>query len=232
MEKTNITIFGAGRGIGQRFLDMALAAGCSVTALVRSRERFHEQREAPLPLRGQLELIEGDAMDEGAVTRAVRGADAVVVALGAPAMSRSKVRSEGTRQIVAAMKRCGVDRLLAVSVLGAGESITYVPFWIRYLLFPLYLRRVVNEHSVQEELIEGSGLRWTIVRPPTLTDGDRTDGYALAEGDEVRGLRMEVSRADVAGFLMKELREPRFVSRAVGIALPKRGFEVQAGLVE
>ena len=208
-----ITIFGATRGIGRLVLEQALQAGHELTVLVRDPERLRS-------VHPRVRVITGDATDPVAVRRAVEGSDAVICALGVPAMSSSKVRSEGTRCIVDAMTAAGVDRLVCVSVYGALESRAHTPFFIRRILFPILLRKVMPEHDAQERIVRASALRWTLIRPPTLTDGPRTGDYHLGSF-EGQSLTWKISRADVADFALSQLGSDEHVGAAPGLSYRK-----------
>src|SRR5690606_22094127 len=138
-----------------------------------------------------------------------------------PARSDAKVRSEGTKHIVRAMEELGVRRLVCVSVFGAAETRASLPFFLKYVIFPLFLRRVVAEHERQERVIADSSLEWTIVRPPHLVEGGRTGLYAHGFAPDAPGLTYRISRADVAELMLREVVEPRYVRRAVGISYEK-----------
>lgn len=116
-----------------------------------------------------------------AVRRAVSGADAVLCALGVPAFSRSRVRSEGTATIVAAMRDEGVPRR-------------------------------------QEAILRDSGLDWMAVRPPFLTDGPKTENYAVDFGHDTAGLSLDISRADVAHCMLRAVTQDAWIARAPGIS--------------
>jgi uncharacterized protein YbjT (DUF2867 family) len=192
-----VAIFGATGGVGLALVRQALADGKRV--LVRSREKL----VAALGAVDGLEIVEGELADEARVRATVRGAGGVLVALGAPASSRSVVRSEGTAAIVRAMRAEGVDRIVAVSVYGLGETRAELPFFLRYLVFPLILARAVADHERQERVLAESGLRWTAVRPPNLVDGGEE---AVVHGvGRVAGISMQVSRTSVARFMLDVL---------------------------
>lgn len=210
----HLAIFGATGGIGRELVKLALDAGHRVTALVRDPDRM----DLTDP---KLSLVEGDVRDEAAVARVVHGTDAVLCALGAPALSSSRVRSEGTEAIVRAMEGEGIDRLVFVSVFGAHESREALPFFLKYLLFPLYLRRAVADHERQEDILQGTDIGWTAVRPPFLTDGDHTGAYAHGFGGEIQGLTLDVSRADVADFMLRQLDTDRYLRRSAAISYQK-----------
>lgn len=210
----HLALFGATRGIGRHVLDQALAAGHHVTALVRDPTRLDVRHP-------HLRVRTGDVTELAAVSPVVQGADAVICALGAPARDRRGVRAAGTRQIVRAMEDHGVRRLLCVSVLGASETRASLPFLLRRIVFPLVLDPAVRDHEAQEQLIAASDTDWTVVRPPTLTDGPRTGRYAHGFGTDFGGLTMKVSRADVADFLLREIDRDRYVRRMPGVSYAK-----------
>ena len=93
-----------------------------------------------------------------------------------------------------------------------------MPWYIRYLVFPLYLRKVMADHNVQEGLIRDSGLDWTIVRPPFLTDTGLSGRYETGTFRKGQKLKMKVSRADVAHFMLGQLGSTAYVGAAPGIS--------------
>jgi len=206
-----LAILGATSGVGRQLVLRALDAGHRVTALVRDPARMDIDHD-------QLTVVQGDANDYAAVLGVVRHADAVLCALGAPALSSSQVRSRGTEHIVRAMNDSGVRRLICVSVYGAGDTREGLPFFLRYLFFPLYLRRAVAEHELQERIIAQSETDWTVVRPPFLTDGPATGAYAHGFANDHQGLTLDISRADVADFMLRQLDDRGYSGRAVGIS--------------
>jgi putative NADH-flavin reductase len=110
-----VIVFGATGTVGKQFVREALNGGCQVTAFARTLEKLEIEHQ-------KLSIYRGDALDAAAVADAVRGHDAVVVTLGAGASWKSKIRSEGTRNVIDAMKRHGVQRLVCQSTIGAHES--------------------------------------------------------------------------------------------------------------
>jgi uncharacterized protein YbjT (DUF2867 family) len=71
---------------------------------------------------------------------------------------------------------------------------------------------------LQEKLVRASGLDWTIVRPSAFVDGPATGGFRENFGPAVRGLSLKITRADVAGFLVRQLDDWRYAGRAVSIS--------------
>jgi hypothetical protein len=68
-----------------------------------------------------------------------------------------------------------------------------------------------------EEVVRASGLDWTILRPPRLTNGRRTGDYRTEVDRNVRG-SFQVSRADLADCVLRCLTDQTSVGRAISIA--------------
>jgi putative NADH-flavin reductase len=123
----------------------------------------------------RLKLVAADVLDPEAITAAVADADAVVSALGPrSSRNRSSITSAGTASILKAMRTAGSSRLVVVSAapVASDDHGTTLPY--RLLVKPL-LRALLGglyaDLAVMEETVRRSGLAWTILRPPQLTDG-------------------------------------------------------------
>jgi nucleoside-diphosphate-sugar epimerase len=97
----------------------------------------------------------------------------VLCSIGAGA-ERTTLRENGTRNIVEAMEKVGVRRLICQSSLGVGDSRTNLGFFTKYVIVPVFLRHAFADHERQEAVVKESALAWTIVRPPHLKDGPHT----------------------------------------------------------
>lgn len=195
-----LVIFGATGTVGRQVVQQALEQGYTVTAFARNLAKLDIQHP-------QLGFAQGDVMDASAVEAAIRGKDAVVCVLGAGKQLNSTIRSEGTRQIIQAMEKVGVRRLICQSTLGAGDSWSNLDFYWKYIMFGFILRQVFADHERQEALIINSNLDWTIVRPSAFTDGPRTGRYRHSFSSTDRNITLQISRADVADFILKQLSD-------------------------
>jgi putative NADH-flavin reductase len=205
----NLTVFGATGGTGQEVVKRALAHGHTVTAFVRDRER--------LPIKDSyLQIIIGDALDWQSVSNAVTGQDAVVVTLGSRGRGKRDVRARGTANVIEAMKVQDVRRLVVVSAAGTGDSYRQLPFFLKILVKTL-LRNTYADHEQQEAYVQDSELDWVIVRPAMLRDGPATGEYhtGTADDDLPGG---EVSRADLADFVLQQLEDDRYLHQAITVA--------------
>jgi putative NADH-flavin reductase len=209
-----MTVFGASGGTGTQLVTQALADGHEVLAVVRDRSRL------AVPAHPHLQVAVADAMDPGSITGAVTGRDAVVSAIGPRGSVRAPttVCADSARSIVTAMQAAGSRRLIVVS--GSGPFTDGDGPLMRYLGKPItqrVLRHTFADFVAMEAVVRASGLDWTIVRPPSLTDRPLTGRYRTrAELNVRRGLR--VSRADVAHLILAISGDPGTHHAAIFIA--------------
>lgn len=203
----NLLIFGASGSIGRQLVEQALAQGHTVTAFVRNPAKldFTDAR---------LHLTQGDVLDFAAVKRAMQGQEAVLSALGTPAFTKNTVRSEGTGNVIRAMEKAGLHRLICLSSIGIGDSRDMLPFHYKYVLVPLLLRQGFAEHELQEESVRQSQTTWTIVRPGAFTNGERTGAYRHGLPGAGNAIKAKISRADVADFMLRQLTDTTYLRKA------------------
>ncbi|WP_131768064.1 NAD(P)-dependent oxidoreductase [Candidatus Protofrankia californiensis] len=219
-----LTIFAATGGIGRQILDQAVAAGHDVTAVVRNPRKLPST---------QVRIVTADlaAAEPVALQVAVDGADAVLSGLGARSKAEAGVAWQGTRAITAAMRAAGVRRIVVVSAAPIGtvplpnrpQPPRHDPgdgFFTRHLAAPV-IKVVLREHYADlarmEDVLHDSGLDWTVVRPPRLTDKPLTGTYRVAYGQNLRR-GIAVSRADVAHYMLRALDQPETIKQTVGVA--------------
>ncbi len=219
-----LVIFAATGGVGRQVLEQAIAAGHDVTAVVRDPGKL-----PATPAR----VVTADLADAdpAALQSAVSGADAVLSALGARSKAETGVAGRGTAAIIRAMQAAGVRRIVVVSAAPVGTVPSpgrpHPPrhdpgdgLVMRNLTYPILksaLRETYADLARMEDLLRGSDLDWTVVRPPRLTGQALTGTYRTAYGQNVRH-GLFVSRADVAHYMLRALGEPKSVGQAVGIA--------------
>lgn len=218
-----LTIVAATGGVGRQLLEQAVAAGHDVTAVVRN----------PGKLTRQVRTVTADlaTADPAALEPAVAGADAVLSGFGPHSNADAGSTAPGTRSIVAAMQTTGVRRIVVVSA--APVSTVASPgnpnpprhdpgdgFFMRYLFSRIAAAKfgkVYDDLALMEDVLRDSGLDWTVVRPPQLTDKPLTGTYRTAVGQNLRG-GLSVSRADVAHFMLAVLGRPETIGEVIGIA--------------
>ncbi|MGY1681605.1 NAD(P)-dependent oxidoreductase [Geodermatophilus sp. SYSU D01176] len=212
-----VSVVGATGGSGRAAVETLAGRGHEVTAFARRASAVFGDRPG-------VRAVDGDATVPGDVGGAVRGQDAVVVTLGisepplrvrllGSAGTAPDVRSRGTATVVAAMAEHGVRRLVVQSSYGVGETRDRLPLSSR-LAFALLLRPQIADHEVQERIVRGSGLDWTLMQPVYLTDGD--EPAALSCTGDAEGMR--VSRRAVGGVLADLAEVPGDGRRSVAVS--------------
>jgi len=201
-----LLVVGASRGVGLLVAQQALDAGHDVTAVARQLPPLGGSF-------GKLELKKADIEDRFAMQCLVPGHDAVVVAIGAlPGFEKVHCFSKGTAHIIEAMQTAGIDRLMVVTGIGAGDSRGHGGWLYDRLFQPFVLGTVYKDKDRQEQLVRDSGLKWTIIRPGFLTHGPLTGNYRAIT--ELNGVRAgKISRADVAQFIVAQLEDDLFLHR-------------------
>lgn len=206
-----VLIVGASGATGGQLVTRALERGYEVTAFVRN--------PAGLPSQDQrLRILQGDVLDYRTVEAAVQDQDAVLCALGHRRyFGPTRILSEGTRNILTAMETHGVRRFVCVTSLGLGDSAGRLGIYYTFLITPLVLPFYFWDKARQEQLIAGSSLDWTIVRPGMLNNrparrqyrhGPRVGNYILS---------VRISRADVADFILSQLADNTYLRSATGV---------------
>jgi uncharacterized protein YbjT (DUF2867 family) len=205
-----LLILGATGLTGRQLLAQALEQGDAVTALVRDPDRLAVAHP-------RLRVVVGSSTDPEEMDDATHGQDAVLCALGTRS-PRSLLRCDLMRAsidaLVAAMERHGVDRVVLLSALGVGESARHAPPALR-LAFRTLLRQVGTDKAAAEERLRASDVNWTVVYPPSLTDGPPSGDYRAGEALQLKGLP-KISRADVARFMLLQVADGAY-SRKIAI---------------
>jgi putative NADH-flavin reductase len=191
-----LTIFGATGGIGREVVRQALDAGHAVTAVARRPAAITLQHE-------RLCVLPGDVLDAASIAPALKGQDAVISSIGIAKDEPTELYSAGIRNIIAGMQEGGVRRLLCISATGIDPG----PLWQRVIAKPLLWRFFGHSYADlvrMEAVVRESGLDWTIVRPPRLSDKPRTGHYEVAINRHLRRCNI-ISRADVADYLVNHI---------------------------
>ncbi|TNE85158.1 MAG: NAD-dependent epimerase/dehydratase family protein [Deltaproteobacteria bacterium] len=205
-----VAVVGASGGVGRELVVQAVAAGHEVVAIGRQTSDL-----AHAPADG---VRRGDVDDEAFLTHAFSGVDVVLVAIGlklsglapwARVEDRTLLRRAGPA-IARAAEAAGVSRVIAVSAGGAGDSYGAMPLFFKAFIAMTAMRVAYQELDRFEEALFAGAVDTLCVRPTGLTDAPATGEVVVAE--RLVG-QAQISRADVAGFMLTHLEGP----------LPSRG---------
>jgi len=199
-----IAVFGATGGTGLKILDQALRQGHEVTAFARNPSRLKIEDK-------NLRVVQGDVLDPVSVEAAVEAQEAVLCALGVKTLGKTIVLSEGTKNIIQAMNKFGVKRLVCLSSAGVfGKDTSF----LGRLLF-MVMRGIRDDKRRQLAELEKSNLDWVLVRPARMTNGPLTGKYQV---DLDRTPGSSISRADVADFMLKQVSDNRYLRKMPTLA--------------
>ena len=196
-----IAVFGASGRTGKEFVKQALAKGYSIKALVRKKESLAE-------FAGQLEIIQGDVLQLDDVEKTIFGTDLVVSLFGHVKGSPEWLQTNGTQNIVQAMKKYNIKTIISLSGGGLPFPEKDKPKFIDYLIrgiMKIAVPKVLNDAIAHHQVLEKSGLEWVIVRGPRLTMGDKTGIYRIGWVGVNSGT--QISRADLADFVVKQVAD-------------------------
>jgi biliverdin reductase/flavin reductase len=194
-----ILIIGSTGRLGRCLVDQALAAGFAVTALARSPASLQFSHE-------RLAVAKGDLLEAASLANTLPGHDAILVSVAPKVKFRQKsdLLSKGALNLCSAMTKMKLARLMWVT--SAGVDPQYVKgknFLYKRIIKPLFLANIYADFRHSEEILEKSSLTWVVVRPSRLTNGPLTKIYRV-QADGSPKDASEISRADVAHFMLKE----------------------------
>src|SRR5213076_2420275 len=194
-------VIGATGRTGQEIVQQALARGHHVTAFVRSPENIHLKNE-------RLTILKGNAMDEDELFNAMQNHDAVLSTLGPREVFKpSSMLHDSALATTRAMNRSGVKRLV---VLSAAAHFPGIPNRIASFI----MRNHMRDSLTMEQIVQASGLDWTIARPPRLTQEQYTT-YRSRE-DAAPRIGFSLSRKAVAAFMLDAIEQRKHVRKIVG----------------
>lgn len=209
-----ILVFGATGGTGRLVVQQSLETGFKVTAFVRNPAKMQNNNS-------NLTIVQGDVMNPETIDGAMKGQDAVICCLGLPATKPGELRSKGTAHILDSMKKFGVRRFICQTSLGYADGkqiLANTPFVFRKIIVPLLLKKTFAEHDLQENIIRQTNLDWTIARAGSMTNGKFTGNYKAGFSNNDKTVKVKISRADAAHFMLQQLNTNDNVRRTIGLS--------------
>jgi putative NADH-flavin reductase len=197
---------GATGRTGSEIVQLALGRGHEVTAFVRSPQKVRAANA--------LSIVRGDPHDPRSIASALPGHEAVLSAIGPhsrDALRPSTLLTDCARATVEAMSASGVARLVIVSA-----AVLFPEKGLYYAFFRWITTYHARDLRTMENIVQASGLAWTIARPPRLTKS--TDAsYRALPGALPRGGRA-MSFRSVAAFMLESVERRSHVAEIVGLA--------------
>ena len=187
-----VIVIGASGSLAKYVIDdLKKQSDVSITLFLRSKRNIAD-REAK-----GCEIIEGDVMDYKKLREAIDGKDIVYVNLAGDLEAM-------TTNIVKAMKETDVARIIAISSIG---------------IYKQPLKSVLIPYRKLADVIEASGLDYTILRPDWFTDANEIDFEITKKGEPEKGTA--ISRKSIAHFVSTIVEKPELHKKEnLGISKP------------
>jgi uncharacterized protein len=206
----NVVLYGGTGKAGSRILNELLSRGHQVKAVVRDT--------AKLPQRERLTIEAGDLSDIDAITRAVKGADAVISAY-APPMDAVEELVAVTKHLADAVKTAAGTRLLVVGGAGSlevapGVQLEDTPS------FPEAWRPIALAHRGALQVLKSSDANWTYLSPAAFFEpGERTGKFRLGKDNLIANENGDsrISMEDYAIALVNELEKPEHLCQRFSV---------------
>jgi len=188
----NVIIIGAGGNIARRVTDMLLKReDIQLTLFVRNVHRLGRKDYSGVS------LVEGDALKYDSVRDAIAGQDIVYINLAGDLEAM-------TKNIVRAMRETGVRRVILISSIG---------------IYDKPLRPVLKPYRAAADVIEVSGLDYTVLRPTWFTNADEVDYEITHKGEPEKG--SVISQRSLAAFIVEIIEHPaKYMRESLGINKP------------
>lgn len=204
-KRMKLIILGATGRTGTMLVEQAIQRGHHVTAFIRSPNKIPASA-------GLLSVVQGDPCNVAQLEAALRGQDAVLSALGSQGLGPATLLGDAAVSTVEAMSRACVRRLIVVS-----SALLFPDLGV----FASVLRRFVFHNAaydslVMENVVSGTTLDWTIVRPPRLISGPHT-GQIRVQIDQLPKSGRTMTRGDLAHCMLDEVESERHVRKIIGV---------------
>ena len=205
-----LAIFGGTGKTGQHLINHALKDGHEVVALARTPSKVTVKSD-------RLRVVQGDILDGTSVEAAVQGADAVLSVLGPSNNKPDFTISKGMDNILSAMGKHGVRRLIISAGAGVRDPQDQPKLIDKIAGFALKVisRNVVADMQAVVDKVRASDRDWTIVRVPMLTDEPSRETLKVGY---VGDISPRISREDMAVFMLRQVQDDTHLRKAPAIS--------------
>lgn len=186
-----ILILGAGGKIAHHVIELLLERPEVQLTLYSRNSNILRRYE----LQSHVRVVEGDVMDEDRLLGAMAGQDVVYANL-------SGELEEQAQDIVSAMKRCDVSRLIFITSMGIYDEVPGERYG-----------NILDPYRGAAKVIEATDLDFTLVRPAWLNDDNEVSYGTTRKGEPFKNSSQTVSRRSVADLVVKLATTPGLESR-------------------
>lgn len=202
-----IAIFGASGATGQILVRQALNRGWQVNALCRHRSALEGKDK-------KLLVYEGNITPE-ACKQVINDADSVICALGQRPKAMQPFCADATTIILQAMKECGVQRFICITGAMVGDRNEQSRSWFIQQMVKAFRKKmpqIAEDRVAQEKITATSSVKWTIVKPPRLSDSTIPKKVIAAESLPVTAFS-SISRSNLAAYILSILDDSSTIEK-------------------
>lgn len=199
----NVLILGAGGQVPKHVIErLSSNPSIRMSLYLRNAKRLAHLSSA------RIRVLAGDILETEKLDEAMEGQDVVYVNIN----GQEDVLAE---RIVNAMKKAKVKRLIFIAALGMYDEVPGAfGEWNKQMIGP-----IVARYRKAADLIEASGLEYTILRPTWYTDEEEVNYKLTQKGEPVRGT--DISRNSVADLIVKVIENPILhINESLGMEKP------------
>lgn len=202
---TRVCIFGADGRTGVELVKKTIDSGYNVVAFVYDKENCNQFDES-------VKIIQGNILDYENVEQVVLDVDVVISVIGHIKNSDPLMQTKGIGNVINAMKKHGVKRLISLTGTGArisGDRPSLIDQFLNFIINIIDPERITDgkEHV---KVIQGSGLDWTILRVLKLTTKKTSSNYRLTEYGPAE---LFTSRIKVAKIIIDLIDSKEFIHK-------------------
>jgi putative NADH-flavin reductase len=199
-----IVVFGASGRVGSKVVELLLAQGHDVFAIVHSRDIFQGTPH--------LYVQQLDVHDEVKVAEVISGSQAVLSCLSNWKSSEGDVLTAAMRAIVPAMEKASVKRIISLTGNAAftpSDVPTLVQKANRAALMSI-APKVLQDGEAHMAVLAASSLDWTVLRSPVMNElGKQT--YRLSE--RLSGATATIHRQAVAQAMVDQIVDMKWAGK-------------------
>ncbi|WP_295891744.1 NAD(P)-dependent oxidoreductase [uncultured Vibrio sp.] len=207
MENKKLLILGASGGVGAWAVEIASKRGYQVRVLVRPSTHY----QAP----EGVEVMRGEVLDRATMEQAMEGQDLVISCLGikreqpnnpwAKVVSPTDLAERSMLNIVAAMNKHNISRIVAISAAGVAESFSQVSWLMKLLIRKSNVNVTFQDFEKMENILKQSDADSLTVRPVGLVDKQSAKKASLIHRFNITS---QISKQDVAEWMLDAIKRP------------------------
>lgn len=188
----NVIILGANGNIAKHVIDILINKDdINLTLFLRNKIRLRNKNIS------HCRIIEGNVLDLHQLKEAVKGQDIVYANLAGDLEAMAK-------NIVKAMEETGVRKIIFISSIG---------------IYDVPVKSVLKPYRKAADVIEASGLKYTILRPTWFTNADEVDYETTRKGEPEKG--SVISQKSLATLITNIIEFPeKYIRENLGVNKP------------